>query len=227
MPQQNQEPTVVQNPTQTTVQNPTQVNQTQNQIQATQSNVFDPSTLSPEALRWVDQQRTQASQTARKNLMKDESFLSEVRNSMLPGVQQQAQQTVEERITTLENSLKQANQMTSRARVEAILAPLGLADQAKDIYVDMFATEDIASSIEKANSFVTAFNQSLDSKITQQTQQAMNNMPTPMSQTPISEATTMQEAFDNLKKSNMSQMRKQSEMARMIREAASKGINLV
>lgn len=189
--------------------------------------MFDPSTLSPEALRWVDQQRTQASQTARKNLMKDESFLSEVRNSMLPGVQQQAQQTVEERITTLENSLKQANQMTSRARVEAILAPLGLADQAKDIYVDMFATEDIASSIEKANSFVTAFNQSLDSKITQQTQQAMNNMPTPMSQTPISEATTMQGAFDNLKKSNMPQMRKQSEMARMIREAASKGINLV
>lgn len=189
--------------------------------------MFDPSTLSPEALRWVDQQRTHASQTARKNLMKDESFLSEVRNSMLPGVQQQAQQTVEERITTLENSLKQANQMTSRARVEAILAPLGLADQAKDIYVDMFATEDIASSIEKANSFVTAFNQSLDSKITQQTQQAMNNMPTPMSQTPISEATTMQEAFDNLKKSNMPQMRKQSEMARMIREAASKGINLV
>lgn len=189
--------------------------------------MFDPSTLSPEALRWVDQQRTQASQTARRNLMKDESFLSEVRNSMLPGVQQQAQHTVEERITTLENSLKRANEMTSRARVEAILAPLGLADQARDIYVDMFATEDITSSIEKANSFVTAFNQSLDSKITQQTQQAMNTMPTPMSQTPVSEATTMQDAFDKLKKSNMPAMRKQSEMARMIREAASKGINLV
>lgn len=193
--------------------------------------MFDPSTLSPEALRWVDQQRTQASQTARANarreLMKDESFLSEVRNNMLPGVQQQAQSTVEERITTLENSLKKANEMTSRARVEAILAPLGLADQAKDIYVDMFATEDITSSIEKANSFVTAFNQSLDSKITQKTQQAMNTMPTPMSQTPVSEATTMQDAFDKLKKSNMPAMRKQSEMARMIREAASKGINLV
>lgn len=193
--------------------------------------MFDPSTLSPEALRWVDQQRTQASQTARANarreLMKDESFLSEVRNNMLPGVQQQAQSTVEERITSLENSLKQANTMTSRARVEAILSPLGLAEQAMNIYVDMFATDNIEDSVQKATGFVTAFNQSLDSKITQKTQQAMNTMPTPMSQTPVSEATTMQDAFDKLKKSNMPAMRKQSEMARMIREAASKGINLV
>lgn len=159
--------------------------------------------------------------------MRDETFLSEVRNNMLPGVQQQAQATVEDRIATLENSVKQANTMTSRARVEAILSPLGLAEQAVNIYVDMFATENIEDSVQKATSFVTAFNQSLDSKITQQTQQAMNTMPTPMSQTPVSEATTMQDAFDNLKKSNMSVMRKQSEMARMIREAASKGINLV
>lgn len=159
--------------------------------------------------------------------MKDESFLSEVRNNMLPGVQQQAQSTVEERITSLENSLKQANTMTSRARVEAILSPLGLAEQAMNIYVDMFATDNIEDSVQKATGFVTAFNQSLDSKITQKTQQAMNTMPTPMSQTPVSEATTMQDAFDKLKKSNMPSMRKQSEMARMIREAASKGINLV
>ena len=207
------------------------VNQNQNQNQNQTNSQFDPNTLSPEAMAWVDRQRTQASQTARANarrdLMHDESFLAEVRNGMMPQVQQQANDSYGERISNLEASLRNANIRAAQSEVRSILSPLGLPEQAMSTYVNLFATEDMTNSVEQANGFVTAFNNSLQNKMTQQTQQAMNTMPTPsQSATSMSEATLLQQQYDNLRKTPDNPM-KAAQMSSLIRMAASKGVTLM
>lgn len=208
MPNQATEPTV--QTTQTVQTEPTQ-----------NSGVFDPSTLSPEALAWVDRQRTQASQTARanakKDLMKDENFLNEVRGNLQP----QVQQTVEQQMQTTLNELQMER---SQVRVERILNGVVPADQ-MDFYVGMLASSDIESSVARATDFVNNFNNTIQTRVSQMQQQAVQSMPTPqVGGSQITEQERLQSAFDQAKKDTSP--KKGIIMSSIMREAQEKGIIL-
>lgn len=213
-----------------TNQNQTQVNQGQTnqvnqqaQTQPLNNNVvFDVNNLPPEFQRYVDQQRTQASQTARNNarkeLMGDESFLDEIRNRMKPQVEQ-----------TVEQQLEQLRRETyidrSTAKVERVLAKAGLSEEDMAIYMPMLVSEDVDASIQAAENFVSAFNKTVENRIAQQTKRDMQNMTTPtVNNNSISEQQRLQAAYDAAKKDTS--YRKFATMSAITREAAEKGIVL-
>lgn len=200
------------------------MNQTINQEQIqTINNPFDPSTLSAEALAWVDRQRTQASQTARanarKDLLKDEKFLNEVRSNMQPQVQQTVEQQMQAQMSAMSKRL-------STSEVSRILTNGGIPNNQLDAYVEMFASEDIDSSIQRATNFVSTFNTTLQSMRDVQQQQAIQNMTTPhTSSVSVSEQQTLQSRLDEARK-NTTFKGRDVFISSILREASEKGIIL-
>lgn len=180
---------------QTQVQNNQQTQQTQVQQN---SPVFDINNLPPEFVRYVDQQRTQASQTARANakkeLMKDETFLNEIRGTVTPQVEKTTEQKFHDQLMAL--SLR-----NSKSEVENILYRAGIEGEEAQTYVDMFATEDIDASIEKATKFVSAFNNTLQSRMDKKQQEDLVNMTTPQAgSNPTTEKDELQAQLDEARK---------------------------
>lgn len=179
--------------------------------------------MSPEALAWVDRQRTQAAQTARentrKNLLKDESFLSQVRQSMQPQVQQTIEQQMQGQISNL-------NKRLAVSEVTRILGSANIPNEQIQTYVDLFASEDIDSSIARANSFVSAFTTSLETYRQAQQQQAVQNMTTPQTAaTSVSEQQALQARLDDARKNTNPRVR-DVYVSSILREASEKGIIL-
>lgn len=215
METQAQNPTTVKEPAQTQVQT-----QTTHQTTASQ---FDPSSLSPEAMAWVDRQRTQAAQTARentrKNLLKDESFLAEVRQSMQPQVQQTIEQQMQGQISDL-------NKRLAVSEVTRILSGANIPNDQMSTYVELFADEDIDKSIGRATNFVSAFTTSLKAYKDAQQQQAVQNMTTPQTAvTSVSEQQALQARLDEARKNTNPRVR-DVYVSSIIREASEKGIIL-
>lgn len=160
--------------------------------------MFDVNNLPPEFVRYVDQQRTQASQTARANarkeLMKDETFLNEIRGTVTPQVEKTTEEKFHDQLTAL--SLR-----ASKSEVRTILSQGGIKGEDADTYIDMFATEDIDSSVERATKFVSAFNNTLQSRMDKKHQEDLVNMTTPQaSSNPTTEKDTLQAQLDEARK---------------------------
>lgn len=171
----------------------------------------------------MDRQRTQAAQTARentrKNLLKDESFLSQVRQSMQPQVQQTIEQQMQGQISNL-------NKRLAVSEVTRILGGANIPNEQIQTYVDLFASEDIDSSIARANSFVSAFTTSLETYRQAQQQQAVQNMTTPQTAaTSVSEQQALQARLDDARK-NANTRVKAVIISSIMREASEKGITL-
>ena len=186
--------------------------------------MFDPSTLSPEALAYVDRERTRASQTARANarkeLMKDESFLNEVRQ----GMQTQVQQTVEEQN---QMQIKALTRKLAVSEVSRVLSDANLPSDQLESYVNMFVTDDIDKSVELASNFVSLFNTSLQNAKEAQQISAVQNMTTPQSAVAtVSEQQALQARLDEVRK-NASFRSKDVQISAILREAQQKGITLI
>ena len=197
--------------------------QTQSQHQSNASQ-FDPSTLSPEALAWVDRQRTQASQTARANarrdLMKDESFLNEVRQTM----QTQVQQTVEQQ---MQSQISQLNRRVATSEVTRILSGAKIPTEQMPTYIELFVNDDIDASIQKATNFVSAFTTSLQSMQEAQQQSDIRNMTTPpTASNSVSEQQALQARLDEARK-NINFRARDVLISSIMREASEKGITLI
>ena len=158
-----------------TTQQASQNQQTQvNQPTPNQNNVeFDVHNLPPEFQRYLDQERTRASQTARANarkeLAQDQEFISQVRS----GFEQEVNETVETQIKAL-------NKRIASGDVRNVLMQGGITN-AEDLqyYTDLFASEDIDKSVENATSFVSRYNKSLQDRMDEKQQKAVKNMTTP------------------------------------------------
>lgn len=190
----------------------------------TPASQFDPSTLSPEAMAWVDRQRTQASQTARanarKDLMKDETFLAEIRNAMQP----QVQKTMEEQ---MHDQIESLNKRLAQSEVKGILTSAGIPAEQIQNYVDLFADGDIDGSIQRTNNFVSVFKTSVQSMMDAQHQQAVREMPTPQtSATSVSEQQALQARLDEARK-NTNFRTRDVLISSIMREASEKGITLI
>lgn len=202
-------------------QNQTVVNQqTQNNSTNTQQNVeFDIHNLPPEFQRYLDQERTRASQTARANarkeLAQDQEFIAQVRS----GFEQEVNHTVEEQIQVL-------NKRISSGDVRNVLMQGGIND-AEDLqyYTDLFASEDIDGSVEKAKSFVSRYNKSLQDRMDKKQQQSVRNMDTPATNpSTVNEKDSLQAQLDEARK-DTSYMRA-VRISSIMRQASEKGITL-
>ena len=225
----------IQNPTQQTVTtnatnttpdgalNATNTTAAVGQLTTNTAPVFDPSTLSPEALAWVDRQRTQASQTARANakkeLMKDQNFLNQVRQGMV----QEVQTTVE---TGMEEKINALMLRTATSEVSRILENAGIPREQMQTYIDLFVSNDIDGSIEKATNFVSAFTTSLQSLKDAQQKHDIVNMTTPQTaRATVSEQQALQARLDEARK-EQSWRSRDVRIAAIMREASEKGITL-
>lgn len=194
--------------------------QTQNNSTNTQQNVeFDIHNLPPEFQRYLDQERTRASQTARANarkeLAQDQEFIAQVRS----GFEQEVNHTVEEQIQVL-------NKRISSGDVRNVLMQGGIND-AEDLqyYTDLFASEDIDGSVEKAKSFVSRYNKSLQDRMDKRQQQFVRNMDTPATNpSTVNEKDSLQAQLDEARK-DTSYMRA-VRISSIMRQASEKGITL-
>lgn len=171
----------------------------------------------------MDRQRTQAAQTARentrKNLLKDEAFLDQVRQSMQPQVQQTIEQQMQGQISNL-------NKRLAVSEVTRILSGANIPNEQMSTYVELFANEDIDKSIERATNFVSAFTTSLKVYKEAQQQQAVQNMTTPQTAaTSVSEQQALQARLDEARKNTNPRVR-DVYVSSIIREANEKGIIL-
>lgn len=194
--------------------------QTQNNSTNTQQNVeFDIHNLPPEFQRYLDQERTRASQTARANarkeLAQDQEFIAQVRS----GFEQEVNHTVEEQIQVL-------NKRISSGDVRNILMQGGINDvEDLQYYTDLFASEDIDGSVEKAKSFVSRYNKSLQDRMDKKQQQSVRNMDTPATNpSTVNEKDSLQAQLDEARK-DTSYMRA-VRISSIMRQASEKGITL-
>lgn len=202
-------------------QNQTVVNQqTQNNSTNTQQNVeLDIHNLPPEFQRYLDQERTRASQTARANarkeLAQDQEFIAQVRS----GFEQEVNHTVEEQIQVL-------NKRISSGDVRNILMQGGINDvEDLQYYTDLFASEDIDGSVEKAKSFVSRYNKSLQDRMDKKQQQSVRNMDAPATNpSTVNEKDSLQAQLDEARK-DTSYMRA-VRISSIMRQASEKGITL-
>ena len=194
--------------------------QTQNNSTNTQQNVeFDIHNLPPEFQRYLDQERTRASQTARTNarkeLAQDQEFIAQVRS----GFEQEVNHTVEGQLQAL-------NKRIASSDVRNVLMQGGIAD-AEDLqyYTDLFASEDIDGSVEKAKSFVSRYNKSLQDRMDKKQQQSVRNMDTPATNSStVNEKDSLQAQLDEARK-DTSYMRA-VRISSIMRQASEKGITL-
>ena len=184
--------------------------------------MFDPNNLPPEFARYVDQQRTQASQTARANakkeLLKDENFLNEVRGTVTPQVEKTTEQKFHDRLSEL--SLR-----TSKSEVRNILSQAGIKGEEAQTYIDMFATEDIDASVERVTKFVSAFNNTLQSRMDKKQQEDLQSMTTPQVNTnTVTETENLQAQLDEARKDTS--FMKNVRISAIMRTASEKGLTL-
>lgn len=194
--------------------------QTQNNSTNTQQNVeLDIHNLPPEFQRYLDQERTRASQTARANarkeLAQDPEFIAQVRS----GFEQEVNHTVEEQIQVL-------NKRISSGDVRNILMQGGINDvEDLQYYTDLFASEDIDGSVEKAKSFVSRYNKSLQDRMDKKQQKSVRNMDTPATNpSTVNEKDSLQAQLDEARK-DTSYMRA-VRISSIMRQASEKGITL-
>ena len=80
--------------------------------------------LTDEQKRYVDQERTKASQTARENAKKDPKFLEELKRTLEPAIQLTAEQKLQARLDEV------CNQSQQDGRLWKHFVKLGLGDEA-------------------------------------------------------------------------------------------------
>lgn len=173
-------------------------------------------------MRYVDQQRTKASQTARNNarkeLMEDEEFLNTIKGNIAPQVEKTTEEKFHDQLTAL--SLRAA-----KSEVRTVLTQGGIKGEDVDTYVNMFATEDVDASIEKATQFVSAFNNTLQSRMNESHQKDLLNMATPQTgSTSPTEKETLQAQLNEARKDTS--FYGPVKVSSIIRIASEKGIKL-
>lgn len=184
--------------------------------------MFDVNNLPPEFARYVDQQRTQASQTARQNarteLMNDETFLNEMRGNLQPEVQK----TVQEQMA---DTLRDLNLERSTLKVESILSKAGINEEDIPTCLKMLVSENIDESVEKANAYVSTVSKLVEGALTKKQQEELQTMTTPQINTnSVTEQDRLQSLYDEAKKDTSA--KKGIRMSQLQREAQEKGIIL-
>jgi len=100
---------------------------------------FDPSTLSDDVKRYLDKERTRASQTARANALKEAVNDPTIVKTIGEKLQQEANKSVEERILEREKAIsRRENKLMARD----ILSPCGISGEELENMLDIIVVDD-------------------------------------------------------------------------------------
>ena len=141
--------------------------------------------LTDEQKRYVDQERTKASQTARENAKKDPKFIEEVKKSIEPAIQLTAEQKLQARLDEL---AVRANKMEAMDT----LRKAGLGDEAiqsivEDAELDI-VSPDRDKTLARVSKLGELFKSSLEKSIAEQTKKATAGIQTPKTAVPVNKA---------------------------------------
>lgn len=141
--------------------------------------------LTDEQKRYVDQERTKASQTARENAKKDPKFIEEVKKSIEPAIQLTAEQKLQAR---LDEFAVRANKMEAMDT----LRKAGLGDEAiqsiiEDAELDI-VSPDRDKTLARVSKLGELFKSSLEKSIAEQTKKATAGIQTPKTAVPVNKA---------------------------------------
>lgn len=141
--------------------------------------------LTDEQKRFVDQERTKASQTARENAKKDPKFLEEVRKSIEPAIQLTTEQRLQAR---LDEFATRANKMEAMET----LRKSGLGDEDIQSIIDDAELDIVSPDRDKTLARVSKlgelFKSSLEKSIAEQTKKATAGIQTPKTAVPVNKA---------------------------------------
>lgn len=184
--------------------------------------VFDINNLPKEFVSYLDRERHRASETARKNAKKELASNEEFINSIKKSMQEEVEQTFEEKTNSQISSLQKR---LSESEVARVLSQGGISNDDLETYTKMFATEDIDSSVQMASAFVSSLNNTINARLAEATKKATQNMATPQSGgANLSEQQSLQAQLDEARK-DTSFMRN-VRISQIQREASEKGIIL-
>lgn len=130
---------------------------------------FDPANLPPEVQRYIDQQRTQASQTAYKNALKDAENDPKILEKVSAKLAEDARMSAEEKVQRERDALE-AEKQSLQVERNSITATSALVAEGIDrdvaaAIVPFVTTADPNATAENVKSFLTAFNGAVEAKV--------------------------------------------------------------
>lgn len=185
---------------------------------------FDPKNLSPEMATFLDQERTRASKTAadnaRKKLMQDESFRTEIRTEL----EKSQEMTIEEKMAQKEAALL-AQEATLALRENTLvttksLLEHGIDGENADALASILTTADKEVSVSNVDTFAKLFDAALTASTEKATQALLQNG-NPITTNGTDGAPSYQQQYQSAVTS-----KNFSEQVRIKTEAASKGVML-
>lgn len=196
---------------------------------------FDPSTLSEEALAYInselDRARTQASKTARKNALKDASDDPDVVAAIRERIEEEARLSVEERLDkqrkeleaqrlTIEQEKQEAAKLHNRFEAKAKLLENGVPKEDIDYYCDLLTTADAEATHAAVDAFVEKFNATIGAVETRIKTEINATTPTPSNGGDVNGADLVARYETAMKSGDT------VSVVAITREAAEKGINI-
>lgn len=161
---------------------------------------FDPSTLSPEIMAWVDRQRTQASQTAYQNatekLKKDDNFINDIRKQLEDEAKLSAEEKLRIERDKLESERKSIAMEKNTVKALRKLVSEGITQEDAEEILGMLVTSDETETMERVDKYVTKFNRLLDARLTAEKAELLKGMTQPSSTSTSNEMT--QAKFDEM-----------------------------
>lgn len=141
--------------------------------------------LTDEQKRYVDQERTKASQTARENAKKDPKFLEELKRTLEPAIQLTTEQKLQARLDELAVRANKLEAMDT-------LRKAGLGDEAiqsiiEDAELDI-VSPDRDKTLARVSKLGELFKSSLEKSIAEQTKKATAGIQTPKTAVPVNKA---------------------------------------
>lgn len=192
----------------------------------TETKTFDPGTLSDDVLRYIDQERTRASRTARERaemkLRSDETFKQSLRSELEAEAKMSAEEKLAKEREEVAEERKLARLEKNTLIVEKELGKLNLDDEALAKFSSFLTTDSEETTRERVGAFVSEFTKVIETHKAEVTKDMLKGTITPeVNGSSATEASLLEAQYKEAVAKN-----DQIAMARIIREAQTKNIQI-
>lgn len=140
----------------------------------------------PEDVRkYIDRERTKASQTAREKAKRDALKDPEVQQAIKAQLEEEARLTAEEKVArTLAEVARRENALDAREKLQKA----GIIGEQLHTILDLVVSDDKVATLEKTDSFISTFTAMVDSATEAKTRELIKGTPKPKSSTTVTKA---------------------------------------
>lgn len=136
--------------------------------------VFDE--LDDEVKRFIDQQRTQASKTAREKALRDAVKDPEIQQAIRAQLEEEAKLTAEERVAQKEKAISERE---NRIEAREKLVEAGITGEDLTKVLQFVVSVDKDTTLERTQSFIDTFSAMVESATTAKTRELIKGTPKP------------------------------------------------